>query len=34
MMLDAVEQEFRQITADEMTKENLSSSSDAVINQG
>ena len=34
MMLDAVEQELRQITADEMTKENLSSSSDAVINQG
>ena len=34
MMLDAVEQELRQIAADEMTKDNLSNNSDAVINQG
>ena len=34
MMLDAVEQELRQIAADEMTKENLSNTTNAVINQG
>ena len=34
MMLDAVEQELRQIAADEMAKENLSNTTNAVINQG